>query len=319
MADGGAAEIDYQFKSMPKHPGLRHFQKGVSTISQWTSREIKQMERVFASLIHGAVPKDVSAVVRTVIDFIYYTSYSSHSSEMLRRLDDALKTFHKFKSVFIKYGVWEHFRIPKIHMMEHYVMLIHLKGAADGFSTEQSEHLHIDCAKQGYRASNRKEYTEQMVRYLTWHEAIHSINSFLLWTQAIDEDCSDSDEGNEMDEEEQTSTGPEETKLPFSNISVQHLIEAHRATDIIPALSKYLAQNVPQCCVTPTEHDQYNVYKQITADIPWVQDLTDDTYRDIIQATPSTKPKGKRKAEPAHFDCVLVHVSSEAESVGLKG
>ena len=62
-----------------------------------------------------------------------------------------------------------YFQIPKIHMMEHYVALIHSKGSTDGFNTEL-ECLHIDCAKEGYCASNKKNYTQQMIKYLTHHE-----------------------------------------------------------------------------------------------------------------------------------------------------
>ncbi|KAF8496067.1 hypothetical protein JB92DRAFT_3126275 [Gautieria morchelliformis] len=34
---GGAQEVDEQLKCLPDHPGLRHFKKGISTISQWTA------------------------------------------------------------------------------------------------------------------------------------------------------------------------------------------------------------------------------------------------------------------------------------------
>ncbi|KAF8491531.1 hypothetical protein JB92DRAFT_3085091 [Gautieria morchelliformis] len=68
----GAEEVDGRFQALPDHPGLRYFKKGISTISQWTGHEHKEMERVFASLIYGAVPPRVTAMARAVIDFIYY-------------------------------------------------------------------------------------------------------------------------------------------------------------------------------------------------------------------------------------------------------
>ncbi|KAF8497983.1 hypothetical protein JB92DRAFT_3125503 [Gautieria morchelliformis] len=40
---GGAQEVDEQFKCLPDHPALRHFKKGISTISQWTGHEHKEM------------------------------------------------------------------------------------------------------------------------------------------------------------------------------------------------------------------------------------------------------------------------------------
>jgi len=314
------------------------------------------MEKVFGSLIWGAVHPDVSAVARAILDFIYYASYPSHSTETLWRLQDALDTFHKYKKVFIRYGIRKHFRIPKLHMLEHYVMLIRLKGAADGFSTELSERLHIDCAKESYRASNKKNYTDQMVRYLTHHEAIHSFTSFLLWTNAIQEPAEPGDQGvdqgDDDDEEEavgeeavtaadggQDSAEPAEEpeqdtiavraltglawhvpkKPSFPNRSVQQLIMAHGATDIVHAVSQYLKDHAPHSRITPTEYDHFDVYKRITADLPSVQRLTDNTIRDVIRATPAVKAKGRIKAEPAHFDCVLVHHTNEAEDIGLNG
>jgi hypothetical protein len=59
-----------------------------------------------------------------------------------------------------------HFNIPKIHSMEHYTPKICLLGSADGFNTEAPERLHIDYAKEGYRASNKKDYIAQMTTWL---------------------------------------------------------------------------------------------------------------------------------------------------------
>ncbi|HEV7737133.1 MAG TPA: hypothetical protein VGO47_07155, partial [Chlamydiales bacterium] len=148
-----AQEIDKRFKCMPSHPNIRHFRKGISAIAQWTGKEIKEMERVFASLLFGAVPPEVTQVARAIIDFIYYASFPSHSTETIRRLQDALDTFHEYKKVFIKMNIQEHFRIPKIHSMEHYAWFIRQKGALDGYNTELSERMHI-LVKDSYRDSN---------------------------------------------------------------------------------------------------------------------------------------------------------------------
>ena len=113
------------------------------------------MQRVFISLLAGAVQPAVLRTAVAVIDFIYYTQLQVHTSKTLHALETALKTFHENKDIFTREGVREHFNILKIHQMMHYVEVIRSHGSADGYNTEASERLHIDYAKEGYRASNK--------------------------------------------------------------------------------------------------------------------------------------------------------------------
>ena len=101
-----------------------------------------------------------------VIDFIYYSQLQVHTSKTIDALEAALRKFHENKDIFIRYGVREHFNIPKIHQMLHYAEVIRSHGTADGCNTEVLERLHIDYAKEGYRASNKKDYIKQMTVWL---------------------------------------------------------------------------------------------------------------------------------------------------------
>ncbi|KAJ8486761.1 hypothetical protein ONZ45_g14559 [Pleurotus djamor] len=47
----GEDEMDTRFKTIPKAPGLRHFVKGISGVSQWTGREHKEMQKVFVGIM----------------------------------------------------------------------------------------------------------------------------------------------------------------------------------------------------------------------------------------------------------------------------
>ncbi len=130
------------------------------------------MEQVFVGLIVGAVDKRVLMAVRAAVDFIYFASLHSHTSGTLAALSQALDDFHKYKEVFVELEVRDHFNIPKIHAMEHYVHLIGLFGSADSFNTESPERLHIDYAKDAYRASNKRDYIAQMTTWLRRQEAV---------------------------------------------------------------------------------------------------------------------------------------------------
>jgi len=146
----GEKEIDAHFKAMSSYPGLQHFAKGISFMSQWTGTEHKEMEKVFVGLLAGAVTSRVLTVVRALLDFIYLSQLQSHTSRTLDALEACLNTFHTHKSVLIELGIWEHFNIPKLHVILHYLNAIRALGSADGYNTEFPEWLHIEFAKEGY-------------------------------------------------------------------------------------------------------------------------------------------------------------------------
>ena len=141
----GEDEIDAWFHSMPGYPGLQHFKNSISFISQWTGREHKEMQRIFVGLLIGAVQPTALHTAVAVIDFIYL-----HTSKTLKSLQKALEAFHKNKNLFVAEGICEHFNIPKIHAMVHYVAAIQSRGSLDGFNTKSPEQLHIDYAKEAY-------------------------------------------------------------------------------------------------------------------------------------------------------------------------
>ncbi|KAF8517451.1 hypothetical protein JB92DRAFT_3113473 [Gautieria morchelliformis] len=313
----GAEEVDRRFQALPDHPGLRYFIKGIRPFHNGLAVNTKRW------------------MARAVIDFIYYASFASHSTETLRRLQDALNTFHQNKQVFTDHHIRTHFRIPKIHMMEHYVALIRSKFSADGFNTELSERLHIDCAKEGYGASNKKNYTQQMIKYLTRHEAIDAFKSFLAWTTDHRTDTStysDSDSQMSDDISDNESDRPADIAIPllsshstkwqlakeppYPHVSLQFLQDKHGAVDIVPALTTYLATKVPGSRVTPSNYDLVDVYAKISRFLLSPQRLTDETQKDSIRATPFRHER--KQVILQHFDTALVHDDLEAEDVGLK-
>ena len=139
------------------------------------------MQQTFVGVMAGVVNDEVLMVIRAVIDFIYFSQLHSHTTNTLTSLQQSLKTFHTHKNVFIELGIHEHFNIPKLHNIQHYVDMIYSLGSANGYNTELPERLHIDFAKSAYLASNKHDFLEQMAIWLQHQEAIFLCSSYLAW------------------------------------------------------------------------------------------------------------------------------------------
>lgn len=69
-----------------------------------------------------------------------------------------------FVNLFKKYSASE-LRLPKLHnWCYHVIPTIKEYGAINGFTTETYESLHKDSVKKPYRASNKRQATDQMIK-----------------------------------------------------------------------------------------------------------------------------------------------------------
>ncbi|QRV92868.1 hypothetical protein RhiJN_20886 [Ceratobasidium sp. AG-Ba] len=178
----GKRIIDKRHTTMPELHGMRHFKNGISAVSQWTGRELKEMAKVLLPIV-ATEDKEVVTAMRAMLDFVYLAHSSSLSDTELDAMEKALRTFHELKVIFRQYGAVATKKgfhgIPKIHMISHYVYIICQLRTPDGYNTETSERLHIDFAKLGYRASNKINATKQMALYIQRLEALAMHESYL--------------------------------------------------------------------------------------------------------------------------------------------
>ncbi|KAG2028794.1 hypothetical protein BDR03DRAFT_1019341 [Suillus americanus] len=223
----GEEELDARFKEMTSYSGLRHFKKGISKRKQWTGADYRELQRVFLGVIAGAVDNKVLTAVRGVLDFIYYAQYRTHTDDTLAHMHAALTSFHASKHIFVDLGVREHFNIPKIHSMIHYIDAIRFLGTADGFNTELPERLHIDFAKRAYRASNRRDYVMQMTTWLQRQESIHIQDAYIRWWEShhpVNQEWQDSDASDSGSDSDGAGVGPglldNHVDLPSQDMSV---------------------------------------------------------------------------------------------------
>lgn len=291
-------QLDRRYMSMPSHPSLRHFKKGITLISQWTGKEYKQMEKVFVCAISGGITNErIVRAARGILDFAMLAQLPVHSTQSLADMKTSLEDFHQYKDGFVTEGVRKNFNIPKIHSVSHYVELIVSRGTADGYNTESPERLHIDYAKKGYRASNKRDYEKQMVRWVERQDAIAMFDAYIAWVRPqtvkppvvgpLDADAApDVDAAAQAPEEvleaeeiraaslvgiqrfgtQRTSYFLPKT-IPLRNITVP-IIQTHfHATKFLSSVNAYLHQHKlshPHLRVpSMTEHDVFDIYKRV--------------------------------------------------------
>ena len=284
-----------------------------------------------------SIDSQVMVVARAILDFCYYAQLRVHTNNSLDALDNTLATFHANKDIMKELGIRDHFNLPKLHQLSHYVQSITLFGTADGFNTELPERLHIDFAKEAYRASNKRDYEEQMVMWLQRQDAVLWRSSYLYWLSEhsqmhavtrrsnhesgfesdLDDEVEDSESDSTMFPSHSNSTLPVNDQPTVRHLlaktpahprqSVQHLEIAHGATSFLPSLQLFLTKHLPYNNVIPGPHDRFDVFRQVIIVAPADPRVSDLPRRWRIRATPTIHPSTRRKrGSPAHFDMALV-------------
>ncbi|KAF7333704.1 hypothetical protein MVEN_02326700 [Mycena venus] len=341
---GLGPEIDLRFRAMAPHPTLRHFKKGISLTSQWTGAEHKNMEKVFLGVLANATEPRVQCAVRGLIDFIYYAHFETHCDESLSKMDEAWASFHINKEVYKDLEIREHFDINKLHKLKHYTDSIRSRGTADGFNTENTERLHIDLAKVGYKATNKKAYIQQMTVWLRRQEAVHKFRLYLQWAVPdyipkpssnanADEDgdgdrahVPDPDVEDEGDLEVPQNSEPSipvyaVAKIPgFPSVSVPSLSTDFHAPDFLYHLGNFLQSKSILSAMEPSDTSTFPVYKRLSLALPVVSEVTSHVVLDKIRAVKGEPmkmtPKGVIPAKAGQFDTILVHTPLRPQDEG---
>ncbi|KAJ3562007.1 hypothetical protein NP233_g9840 [Leucocoprinus birnbaumii] len=168
----GRAEIDARCRRLPMNHHIRLFMKGISGLSRVTGTEHDQICRFLLGIVQDIkLPSGISNArlvrsVQNLLDFTYLARYPIHTTQTLDNLDTALQEFHVNASIFIDLKIRPHFHFPKLHFCSHYRYLIELFGTTDNYNTEYTERLHIDLAKDAYRATNFRDEFPQMTAWL---------------------------------------------------------------------------------------------------------------------------------------------------------
>lgn len=102
----GDAELDARFKCLPPTHGVRRFTSGITTLTQVSGTEHKEICKQLLGCLLGSstVPLEAVRASRALLDFLYIAQYPSHSDETLGYLQRALDEFHTHKHIFLSTG-----------------------------------------------------------------------------------------------------------------------------------------------------------------------------------------------------------------------
>ena len=172
-------ELDRRIRCLPPSFGVRHFKNGISALSQISGGERKEMAKILLGCLVGKMNNQGLRACTAILDFIYMARYPSHDEITLGYMQDALDRWHKDRHWFIDMKIRNNFNIPKFHSLLHYIDSIRLLGTTDNYNSELFERLHIDFAKEGWRASNHRDELPQMVKWLERQEKMSSFQSYI--------------------------------------------------------------------------------------------------------------------------------------------
>lgn len=327
----GAVEIDARCRRLPPNHNLRHFSKGISTLSRVSGKEHGDMCRILLGLIidislpDGRSPARLVRAVRALLDFLYIAQFPSQSDTTLELLAESLTKFHDNKAIFIELGIRSNFNFPKLHSLQHYVPTIKLFGTTDNYNTETSERLHIDFAKDAYRATNHKDEYPQMTLWLERKEKIVRHEAYIRWR---------------LDGEQPPATIVPETlhhtrikmtRHPtYKAIPFPSFVSEYGASDFRQELALFVAAtHFPTATPLQLRNTARNVIFRFQR-LPvfhsikfWVPDPhgrkeAAETL-DVAHVRPRLREKKKNGWKPGRFDTVLVKVDKSDGRVGQNG
>lgn len=244
----GDAEIDRRYKTLQKHVGRLFFRKGFTSFSQHTCRESRELQASFISVISGAVTPGVLRAFRGIMDFIYIGQFEVQSTETLRLLQDALNRFHADKHHLSDEAACDDgWHIPKLEMMHNVASLITQTGSAPQYTAERLERCHITMSKMAYRATNHKDYEEQMCRYLDRQEKLYLFDMYLRWRSLKEGDGKDT-----------SSNSDSNTVLPAQEDEPYNEDELFQEDALSPFAKLFLPKTIKNAFAEDEEHTPRN-------------------------------------------------------------
>ncbi|TFK78674.1 hypothetical protein K466DRAFT_506925 [Polyporus arcularius HHB13444] len=313
----GAEELDARCRRLPPNHQIRLFMKGITTLTRVTGKQHADMCKCLLGLIIGLPLRDglspvrLVRAVRAILDFLYLSRYPAHTSDTLAQLRAALLRFHENKSIFVDLGIRTQWKLPKLHSLDHYMDSIKLFGTLDNSDTQYTERLHIDFAKNAYRATNHKDEFPQMTAWLERREKILRHDAYIQWRL------------------ERITTRVRLTRWPSSKgVRFNKIVNSYAASWFRDALARFIVAYRDPLLTGPEIEQESNtisyrwdklwVWHKIRFVLEDAQQLgVMEAGQDVAHARPARQDKHGRPV-PARFDTVLVNDGTGA-AAGVEG
>ncbi|KAJ7724699.1 hypothetical protein B0H14DRAFT_3169741 [Mycena olivaceomarginata] len=236
----------------------------------------------------------------------------------LSSMRSALAVYHADRDYFITATVREDLNIPKFHSLLHYVESIEFFGTTDNYNTEMFKHLHIDFAKNGWRASNRRDEFPQMITWLGRQKKISLFSAYLAWLELARKLA--------PLPVVRTFTGQaiQLAKKPQSPRQLLTTIELNHSTDsFIHTLNEFLNNNsfrptqLRSATLPFSRLDVYHNFKFEPSSLDPGAGAGENNLEDFQTVT--ARPQSEDHTSPARSDTVIAHNNSTAEATGLLG
>ncbi|KAH9930567.1 hypothetical protein B0H21DRAFT_781092 [Amylocystis lapponica] len=293
-------DIDRRIAAVPAFPGLRRFPEG-RNFKQWTGNDSKALMKVYLPAIEGHVPNDMVRCFAAYLDFCYLARRSSHDTQTLTAMQEALDRFHQFRVIFEQEELF---------------------GSPNGICSSITESKHIRAVKEPWRRSSKNNPLLQILR-TNQRMLIGSVvadalgivpedldnESFL--SQAIqdeEDEVGDVDgDPSEVSYDVQVSKKPGKLDLPeFPELIQRFLYDQLYATDNISSADVHISE-------CPTFSSRIAVYRSASSTFYAPSELSGGggMHREMIRSNPFWRN------EYARFDTVLI--STDPSCAGMCG
>ena len=207
-------------------------------------------------------------------------------------------------------------------------------GTTDNYNTEMFERLHIDFAKDAWRATNHRNELPQMVKWISRQE---KMAMFEVWqkeqqveaNQSLDvDDTEDGNAGHDLPPDEPApelvDIGNSVRIAKYPPAPQQHLVriqERHKAKGLTTTLAQFINNLQPErlrltradLSTTWLPFDSLDVYHKCHLKPSSLSDGKEED--DVVKAIPAgSRPGGKDR-----FDTVIVLENEQAEATGVQG